>query len=179
MEINLDELENLSAKKITTDDLNNITTAVVKMNELKSNVDLLSEALADAKREYVEYSENIIPSMLDTVGISKFCMTDGRTVKIKTDYYPSIPNDNKEYVYSWLEDNGYNIINNQCIVDMNKKSKDAEGLLKALQEQGFPAFLKREVNSNTLKAQIKRIIESGIAVPEQINVHIIRKVVID
>jgi hypothetical protein len=62
---------------------------------------------------------------------------------------------------------------------MNKKSKDAEGLLKALQEQGFPAFLKREVNSNTLKAQIKRIIESGIAVPEQINVHIIRKVVID
>lgn len=53
-------------------------------------------------------------------------------------------------------------------IRVSAKGGDSEALCAALEAEGFPQFIKRGVNSNTLSAFVREYDRSGEALPERI-----------
>lgn len=88
---------------------------------------------------YMEhYQQTILPKLFERESTDLAKTLNGYTVKMTTDFNVSIPADRKPDAYSWLEQNGYGDI------------------------------ISTTINSSTLKATVKTMIESGVVIPEDV-----------
>ena len=163
--INLEEdkIESLS----NVNDAKSLSAQCVK---LKGKEDLLKEAeeqVKKLKKEVELLSGDIIPTMMQEMGVSTLKLADGSAVEVKPVYGASIPVAKKEDAFNWLRKNGLgDLIKNEVTVSFgrNEDNKAAE-YANLAQGQGYQPVQKLKVEPMTLKALVRERIEAGQDMP--------------
>lgn len=111
------------------------------------------EKMEQAEKTYNEFKSLTLPNAFRMAGIMGLDTNDGAHVSITRKYYCS-PNKNEadqDIMCNWLEQNGgEDLIKRKAIVD--------EAQIQRLKEAAIPHTQKRDVNTQSLKAWLKRAI---------------------
>ncbi len=155
----------------------------VSDNSLASVADLAKEAiaieddikdlettLAEKKEALRKLTDERIPDVLREIGMAQFKMTDGSIIDVKPFYSASIPADRRGEAYEWLRSHGYeDIIKNTVSVQFGKGEDDAAGeLINSIRQQGLLPEQAEKIESQTLKAWVREMVEKGTEFPTEL-----------
>ena len=108
---------------------------VLAMRNLRDLHTEAKDTAADLWRDHEYLAKNVLPEMMEAQGMTSIVLDGIGRLEIRHDASCSVPKENKEDVYQWLRDNGYE----ELIVGT--------------------------VNSSTFKAQVKKFIQDGEPFP--------------
>lgn len=132
-------------------------------------------ALKDLKEQLTKVSEVDLPSALEALGVASITLSDGGCVTMKESVFAGITEKNKEAAFEWLEatDND-GIINNVVGCNFGKgQDSEAQRLTELLSSQGYSYTNTRSVNSQTLKAFVRKQLEEGLPIPVDVfSIHV-------
>ena len=111
---------------------------VVAMRELRDYHTEAKDKAAGLWREHEYLAKNVLPEMMEQMGLTSVVLDGIGRLEIRHDASCSVPKENKQEVYQWLRDNGYE----ELIVGT--------------------------VNSSTFKAQVKKFIKDGEEFPMEL-----------
>lgn len=148
------------------DQLKVISSLVEKERTLGREVDDLEAKLKDKKAELRRVQEVDLPEAMDEAGTSHFTTTDGYVVQVETGVAASIPAKYREQAHRWLEEHGLgDLIKRDVTVKVGRDEEGYETLVSDLSQHGLTYEVKEGVHPQTLKAQVKRLLEQGQNVP--------------
>lgn len=136
---------------------------LVLEEEIKEKEVVLKQAQENLRR----VQEDLLPSVMQEIGLKSFVLTTGATITIKDDIACSISKEGKPAAFSWLRQNGHgDIIKHTVSVDFNKEEDERAAKFIAFCEkhQMQPAD-DLKVHPQTLKAFIKEQLAMGKEIP--------------
>ena len=140
----------------------------VKSNQFE--IDLLEKALKKKKEEQKKLTEEVFPARLQELGVKAFVLEDGSSVTLEPFIYASISmakkNEAFEKLREWGEDD---VIKNDVSVRFGRgDGEQCEKLKQLLLSQGFVYNQSFKVEPQTLKALLKRRLEKGFDISEEL-----------
>jgi len=107
--------------------------------------------------------EESIPSAMHELGITNMTLDTGEKISIKQDVYASIPVEQKEVAYGWLEQHGFGgLIKTEVVCHFTRGELErANELVFDLRCKGLQPELGRTVHPQTLKAFLREQLESA------------------
>ena len=162
--------EDAGALQVKNEDLSSIGALAKRAKELEKEIKDLEDIVDERKSQYRKLLEETIPGMLAELGMKSFKMADGSTVDVKPFYSASIKEENRAQAFEWLRQHGYDdIIKNTVSVRFGRnEDRLCEGLLAQLRSQGFPVEHAQKVESQTLKAWVREMVEQGVEFPTEL-----------
>ena len=170
--------ENLVAKMMedsedmtaTNDELSSIAYLARTQLGYMAVVADLTNKLDIATNELRKVQEELLPSAMALVGMSKFTMNDGTVIEVKDDIFASIRAEFVEPAMEWLENNGLgDIVKDEVKVGFGKGDLEKSKLLVAFcKSQKFPVTEKMSVHPMTFKATVKKELAKGVLFPDQL-----------
>jgi hypothetical protein len=162
--------EDAGALQVKNEDLSSIGALAKRAKELEKEIKDLEDIVDERKSQYRKLLEETIPGMLAELGMKSFKMADGSTVDVKPFYSASIKDENRAQAFEWLRQHGYDdIIKNTVSVRFGRnEDRLCEGLLAQLRSQGFPVEHAQKVESQTLKAWVREMVEQGVEFPTEL-----------
>lgn len=147
--------------------LEDLVSLATKQLSIETTIGELEEQLKEAKEEYRNYSQEIIPAVMEELGIETFTLSNGYKINIKEDVFAKIPESYVDQAFQWLEEtNNDGIIKTQVITNFGKgESENALKAVELLSENGMFATLKKNVHPQTLKAFVREQISKGSGIP--------------
>lgn len=118
--------------------LDELTLMIRQMAELERRKDILSEKLKEINKHLDQLRLSQIPEAMAALEVPTITVSEVGRVALTADVYASIPAENKEQAYEWLNENGYG----NCIIETT--------------------------NASTLKAIFRRRLREGQEIPEGI-----------
>lgn len=133
-------------------------------------VDTLEGELSAAKEFLRRLSEDIVPGMFAIAGVSELKLSDGSVISVKPDVQISIPEDNRESAWDWMEAHSFGgLVKTEVAASFGSGEIDeARSLLHRLQDEGIAGNIKRYVHPQTLKAWAKERMSIGEELPTDI-----------
>lgn len=137
------------------------------LKSLQQELTVQEKHVADLKEKIRSLSEDVIPSMMDEIGLSSIQLNDGSSVSYKPEINISI---NKQYAMealAWLSDNKYgDLIKSKIQVNFAREKRD-EALAEyaALIDKGLDAVIDESIHPMTLKAWAKERMKNGGDIP--------------
>lgn len=153
-EVQVATLERLTALAMESKDLEvKITAATVALEELKGKNDKILMGH--------------IPSIMKTLGLEEFKLTDGSKVTVKEDVKCGITEERKPAAFDWLRSNEFDgIIKTGLTLSFGKGEQDAvKKAMETLHEAGFEPSVAENVHPQTLKSFVKEQLEAGTNLP--------------
>lgn len=169
------------AEAVSNTDLDEIADLAARQVWLEDQITVAEEVLKEKKRMWRQIAEDELPSAMAAVGMETFQLTDGSKISVKEDWKASITNRNRNFVMDWLKETGNDgIISNEIKVLFGKgDEKEAANLFSALGEDGQDVYQNETVNTGTLKALCRELMEKGIDIPvSELGMFVVRKAVI-
>jgi hypothetical protein len=162
--------EDAGALQVKNEDLSSIGALAKRAKELEKEIKDLDVVIDERKGQYRKLLEETIPGMLAELGMKSFKMADGSTVDVKPFYSASIKEENRAQAFEWLRQHGYDdIIKNTVSVRFGRnEDRLCEDLLAQLRSQGFPVEQAQKVESQTLKAWVREMVEQGVEFPTEL-----------
>ena len=159
--------QDAGALQMDNEGLANVGALAKRAKELEKEIEDLETSVNERKNQYRKLVEESIPGMLAELGMKSFQMSDGSTIAVKPFYSASIKEENRAQAFEWLRDHGYDdIIKNTVSVRFGRNEDHlCEGLLIQLRKQGFPVEQAQKVESQTLKAWVREMVERGTEFP--------------
>jgi len=159
--------QDAAALQVKNEGLSGIGALAKRAKELEKEIEDLEAGVSERKDQYRKLVEESIPGMLAELGMKSFQMSDGSTISIKPFYSASIKEENRAQAFEWLRNHGYDdIIKNIVSVRFGRKEDHlCEDLLIQLRAQGFPVEQAQKVESQTLKAWVREMVERGTEFP--------------
>lgn len=159
--------EHAEKASLSSDKLSTLSSLVADLDEADETVARLLGELATAKENARVIRELRIPELMDEVGLSKVVTSDGAEVSIKKIVRASIPADQREEAYGWLEEHGFGgMVKREVRVPFGKSEEAKAAALLAEIEVKFPdAHAAKSVHPQTLAAWAKKRIEEGAPLP--------------
>ncbi len=129
-------------------------------------------ALAETQEERNNIVRNLIPSILDEIGVKDLSLSDGRKVTLDPKVKASISEANKPDAFGWLEDNDFDgIIKTKVVSDFERgELEEARKIMAKLRDEGINCVLDRSVHNMTLVSFVKERLAEGTVLPESIGV---------
>lgn len=124
--------------------------------------------VAKAANENVRrIAEGLIPELMAELGMEEFKTTSGISLSIKPSYRASILKARREEAYAWLDENGEGDMIKHSIVAGFARGQDesADELRERLEGEGFNVKDEEKIESSTLRAWVKRMLEEGKMIP--------------
>lgn len=131
--------------------------------------------LARAETRERDLREILIPELMQSMGIKKIETSDGINVSVEDDVYAKISHDNSPEAFKWLDDNGHGgMVKRKVTVEFNRDQEDTVKELVTKLRIDFPQTREeKKVESQTLKAWVRRRRKEGKPVPEELfGVHV-------
>ena len=146
--------------ELSSDNLADITSECNKLMTLQDEIKMTEERLKELQSQERNLSQEVIPNLLNQVGVSEIKTTDGATVQVKPFIKASITKANQEKAFAWLRDNGFeDIIKNQLSVNFSRsEDNQANDIFEDLKSKGLAVSRDEKVNTNTLTAMMKDLI---------------------
>ncbi len=133
-------------------------------------IEQLEEALKNKKSQEDKLSGDVIPTLMQEMGLKSAEMEDGSKVDITEAFHCRIPKPRTEEAYEYLRDNNLgDLIKNQVSMSFGKgEDSNADQLKTYIEGMGFIPEVKSSVHPGTLKATLKRRHEDGISDPQDL-----------
>ena len=153
-----------------TENIKSLADEVKKLRTLEDNIKSDEESLKEKKKELELISGEIIPTLLNEMGLVSLKLADGSAVDVKPYYAANISLKNREEAYNWLRSNGLgDIIKNDITVSFGRNEDNKAAQYANLAKgQGFQPTQKLKVEPMTLKALVRERIEAGKTMPMDI-----------
>jgi uncharacterized small protein (DUF1192 family) len=137
---------------------------------LEKDIEDLEATLSEKKEALRNLTDERIPDALKEIGMLKFAMADGSEIEVKPFYSASIPVDRRGEAYEWLRAHGFDdIIKNTVSVQFGRGEDDAAGeLISAIRQQGLLPEQAEKIESQTLKAWVREMVEKGTEFPTEL-----------
>lgn len=161
-------------------DMVRIQEAIALLRQLQGEAEMKKLELDRVLGQIARVSEVEIPAIFDELGIQDMRLIDGRRVTIKSDFRPSISEDNREEVFLWMRTHNHaELIKNELKVVFGKgEDSQAAVLLERLALEGLAVDFKTFVHPATLAAFVREQTAKGEAIPDGINQNPYRKTII-
>lgn len=147
--------------------LSKVMDLVRGLLDAETTVNQLEAQLSTAKEKARVLREETIPGVMQELGLLRFTLETGQEITIKQEVYASLPEDNKEEAFTWLEEHNFGgLIKTLVITEMGKGLiDDARELTVELQKRGLTTDLTRMVHPQTLKAFLREQIAAAKTIP--------------
>ena len=154
-----------------------LSEMVSRAGTLESDVENLSEMLAQRSQKLRDLVENLIPAAMDEAGVAEFTTSDGVKVSVVKEITGSLGKgkDETEAAHAarvnaalrWLDENGHDgIVKVEIGVKLARgEQARAEEIAQALTQIGVDFKRTEGVHPQTLKAFLKEQTENGAPVP--------------
>jgi hypothetical protein len=161
------EQDSLDVVNVDGISLSKVASKIAEMLTFNKEIDVLEQTLKDKKAQRDKLSGDIIPTMMQEMGLKSTEMEDGSKIKIVEDFHCRIPKDRLLEAYDYLrEHNLGDIIKNNVGMSFGKgEDTNADQLKKHIESMGFIPEVKSSVHPSTLKAVLKKRHEEGKADP--------------
>ena len=120
--------------------------------------------------ERIDYFKtDVIPTYIQSLGLSEFKLEDGTEVTIGTKYYCNISEERSEAAFKWLTEHGH-----ESLIKSTITLKFGAGLEEKVDHAVLKNFLtesdmtfdeKKAVHAQTLKSFVKGAVEDGTPIP--------------
>lgn len=133
---------------------------------------LLAKAEGKAK-ELKKISQDLLPDLMNEVGLSDFKLTDGSQVELVDKLIASIKKDDEPKAFTWLRDEGEeDLIKNTIKASLGMEEDDkVEEIVKFMEEQEIDCEIKASIHNGTLRKFVKGKLEEGEKLPEYFGIH--------
>jgi hypothetical protein len=162
--------ENMFAEASTLDKVDTqtgkqLSNLVIKLNDVASDILKTEEALKQLKAEKQRLSIDMIPQVMDEMGIERVDV-EGATVTLKPFVSASIPKDRRGEAFNWLRENGLDdIIKNDVVLSFGRGEDNVAGsLMVDLENKGYHPESKTHIHAMTLKAFVRERVENGLPI---------------
>lgn len=140
------------------------------LSEAERATEFADKALKKAKENERRLREESIPLFMLEIEAKELTLQNGDKVSVKSDVYASVPEANKQAVFSWLEKHEFDgIIKTEVAVQFGKGEIDkAKALMARIMEnedEGLVPTLSESVHPQTLKAFLREQIAKGTDIP--------------
>ena len=170
--------EELRSQAPSDEQLKSISELAVEQSRLESEVEEAEVALKEKNELLRLVSEVRLPAAMEAVNMDSFRLKDGRSITIKEHVAAAITKEHEPAAFAWLEKTGNEgIIKNEFSIPFGKGQNDeAEELERVLEERGVSYSKHRGVHHSTLKAFVKKQLESGSPIPVDLFSIFVKKV---
>lgn len=164
------------------DELEQLSLNVEALVVLRERIEKGEEFLAELKKQEQRLSGEVIPSIMDSLGLMEIKTTQGRKVSYKPFYSGKIREEAEDRAFEWLEEEGHGgVIKGQMILDYRRPQRDEVlALREELKAQGWASTIKLGVHHATLRSLFREVIEDdgGNFPPDLFDLFIGRKTTI-
>jgi len=124
-------------------------------------------ALKALKQRHSTIADELLPELMDELGIDKFETKDGLKIDVSEKIRASISKANQPAAFAWLEEHGHaGLIKSEVKVAMGKgETEVAAQAMAALIEAGLQPEAKYAVHPQTLGAWVREMLEEGEDIP--------------
>lgn len=151
--------------------LETVVSLANRQLQLENKVVEIEQELKKAKEDLDRVRFNDLPMLMEELELKDFTLSNGRKIIIKTDIYPYIKNDDKEFLYGWLKENNFaSIIKASVTAAFEKGDARAEDVYQQLMMAGYKVTKKNDVHPQTFKKFVKECLEDGVQLPEQVQI---------
>lgn len=166
--------EDVAAPKLpSTADLSTLTGLIKEMIVLDSRIAKGEELLKKLNEERSQISSNLVPTLFTQLGMESVTVSNFQ-VSVSKKFCPSIPEENKDVVYRWLEANGHGAIVKKIL---GVKVKKGERITHEEMEKALSSFkwaegteLTEGIHHKTLEAFVNEQKKKGAQLPEEITI---------
>lgn len=124
-------------------------------------------ALKALKQRHSTIADELLPELMDELGIDKFETKDGLKIDVSEKIRASISKANQPAAFAWLEEHGHaGLIKAEIKVAFAKGDVEtAAAVSNMLQIEGFDPEAKYGVHPQTLGAWVREMLEEGEDIP--------------
>jgi len=165
------------------DSLRQVSRYAFELSSLRKRIDLAEEKLKELKKEELKLSNEEIPDLLLSMGLTSISLDSGEKITIEENLHVSLPKKDlakKRIVLIWIiENGGADMIKKELIIDEPEKK-----IIDYLKETHIPFKQQQGIHPSTLKAFFKsklgitkgslQEIEVG-DVPEEANLYVYKE----
>ena len=139
--------------------------------QLEKELEYAELALEELKGRLSRVRDVDLPAIMQQAGTRMLKLTNGAILEIKEDFFASIPEDKQEKAFRWFTVTGNDgLIKNEIKANFGKgQDAEAQELQDKLDELGYSYSAKRSVHPQTLKAFVRKVVESGEFTIPQLN----------
>jgi len=148
-------------------DLGVVTALARKMWKLEVEVNAERFKLKEMESELRRLSEVDLPTALQEAGVESLTLANGYRLGITETLYASIPEKNKKECAEWLCDHDLpDLVGYALITTFSSyQGEEAANTAAALREQGLMVELRPGMNTTSVKAALRELMEKGEDVP--------------
>jgi len=164
------DLEQHSTIAVDTAKSKDIAESCIKLLETQKEIKTIEEQLNKVKEVEKTLSEQTIPNLMHSAGISMLKLADGSSVEINKKYYARIPASRQDEAFNWLREHGHeDLIKNDVSMSFGmKQDNEARSIAEDLRQKGFDVKQKTSVHHSTLFGFVREQIEDGKNVPHDL-----------
>lgn len=147
--------------------LERLTALALESKELDKKITEATIALEELKAQQDKILMGHIPSIMETLGLEEFKLTDGSKVSVKEDVKCGLSEERKPAAFDWLRKNQCDgIIKTGVSLSFGKGENEAvKKAMHVLAEAGFEPNVSENVHPQTLKSFVKEQLEAGANLP--------------
>jgi hypothetical protein len=147
--------------------LKDLIFAAKLQQDIENQVIYAENRLKELKEQLNAQRYEIVPGMMQELGINSFELDNGYKVSIKDEYYAKIPDEKQFECFEWLRKNELDgIIKTAVNLNFGKGEDDlAKEVLELLSDMGFVPNVKETVHPMTLKTFVKERMSAGLELP--------------
>lgn len=149
--------------------LQNLVKQAEDMADLKIVIEELEANLSDLNKQYNYISQEVIPNMLDELGLKTFELKDGSKITVKDFMSGSLPKEETRFAQAvdWLKENDLeSILKTDVSMKFGKGEEDSvKNVLDILRHRGYDPESKYGVHPQTLYSSLRELQKNGIVIP--------------
>lgn len=148
----------------SADALAGLSKAAIDLYQAELDVARIEGELKAAQKRVEDISTHVIPDLMDEAGVKELALKNGTKLKVEDMLTIGSGAGKNPAVLSWIEETGHSgLIKHSLAISLGKDADEREAaLLAELKEQGVTDVSSlREVNAQTLKAHVKKLLEAG------------------
>lgn len=148
-------------------DISELSKLAESQHAAQVKVDNLTAQLKLAQDELKELAEKIVPEKMEEFGLSDYTTTTGIRIEVKEKIRGSLPAENREKGFNWLETKGFGgLIKTEVLIPFKRGQLDeANKLAEKLREENHIVGVERDVHHSTLDAFIREQLAQGNDIP--------------
>ncbi|MCK5018923.1 MAG: hypothetical protein KAS32_17810 [Candidatus Peribacteraceae bacterium] len=152
------------------DILGQITILVDDLVEKDKQIAQAELALKKLKRQRDDIAENELPELMVSVGMTKLETRSGYPIKLEEQLFTNISKDRKPPAIAWLDKHGHGGMVSRNVVIGFAKTEQAkvDALLRLIGKPWPNHKTVLDVNANSVKALVKRLLDNGEEIDKEI-----------
>lgn len=164
----------MSKLNIDNQKISELSKMCSELRSIQNEIDELEKQVEIKKKAERRIATEVIPAMLSEAGVSELKLSDGSSVRLKTNYFSRIPKDRVDEAMNWLRENNFaDLIRSELSFPFTKGQDElAQSLEKFIKtNKQFRDLIlnkKETVNPMQLKAFIKEQTQLGKDVPDDL-----------